>query len=640
MKKKLLLTLACLCGIVMGAKADGYGLKIADIDVVDENKGDLITVINAIDGVTATGSMSYNNETQTLTLKDVNIDFGSKQFVSHETTIFNEDTYCAILVEKALTIEVTGTNSIKYSGDIINVYANLTISGNGSLSLDVASSGRKPMFIINESTIVIDKTTVICLGEDYDGITGRNVGKIVINQSTMKSLGGFYELREITVTNARISEPEGAFVAPYMIADASGNVAKNVVIVPDTRKEAGLSWSETNVRCDYGNAFDAPTLTNESGVAVTFESDHPEFATIDATGKVTIVKPSIVDYSTITCDEYGNNIEIVHIKAIFAGNTEYKPQIAGYSMIILKGWPNLSVSGPTTIFLGETFENPVVIAKNNMGETLDLTLTFSSENESVATVDATTGAITPVGIGQAHIIAVSSENEYYYARGDGYYLTVKQRGETTLSFAKDSYTAIIGQDFTAPVLTNSDNVAITYSSSDETVAQVDATSGSVTVVGIGETVITATFEGNDDYKATSASYTLTVKKITPAVAFAKSEYAVAMGDAFESPVAVTTPEGLAVTYRSSEETVATVNTVTGELTILAAGETIITASFEGDDHHEAAQGSYKLTVSPVSGIGTLSNGMIKATVYDLLGRRVKNVTKGGIYVVGGHKVMK
>ncbi len=50
---------------------------------------------------------------------------------------------------------------------------------------------------------------------------------------------------------------------------------------------------------------------------------------------------------------------------------------------------------------------------------------------------------------------------------------------------------------------------MTYSSSNTAVATVNG-QGAVTLVGAGETTITATFAGNDDYLAGSASYKLVV----------------------------------------------------------------------------------------------------------------------------------
>ena len=60
---------------------------------------------------------------------------------------------------------------------------------------------------------------------------------------------------------------------------------------------------------------------------------------------------------------------------------------------------------------------------------------------------------------------------------------------------------------------------------------------------------------------------------------------------------VKAPAGKTVTYASSDQTVATVNESTGAVTLVGAGTTLITASFAGDDTHNAASGSYALTVA-------------------------------------------
>ena len=53
---------------------------------------------------------------------------------------------------------------------------------------------------------------------------------------------------------------------------------------------------------------------------------------------------------------------------------------------------------------------------------------------------------------------------------------------------------------------------ITYESSNESVAKVNAATGEVTIVGVGTAVITATAAGSDNYDEASASYTLTVSR--------------------------------------------------------------------------------------------------------------------------------
>ena len=83
----------------------------------------------------------------------------------------------------------------------------------------------------------------------------------------------------------------------------------------------------------------------------------------------------------------------------------------------------------------------------------------------------------------------------------------------TMSFSPTSVTAILGENFTAPTLTiNPSGLAVTYSSSNTSVATVNSSTGAVTINAVGTTTITASFAGNDDYYDNSASYTLTVKQ--------------------------------------------------------------------------------------------------------------------------------
>ena len=80
-----------------------------------------------------------------------------------------------------------------------------------------------------------------------------------------------------------------------------------------------------------------------------------------------------------------------------------------------------------------------------------------------------------------------------------------------LKYSEATCNVIIGESYTLPTLSNPYSVAITYSSSDETVAIVDE-AGNVNLKGEGTTTIKAYFPGNETYAYGSASYTLTVKK--------------------------------------------------------------------------------------------------------------------------------
>ncbi len=78
-----------------------------------------------------------------------------------------------------------------------------------------------------------------------------------------------------------------------------------------------------------------------------------------------------------------------------------------------------------------------------------------------------------------------------------------------LAYETASYNVILGDEFTAPTLANPNNLAVTYESSDPTVATVDE-DGAVAILAVGTTTITASSAETDTYKAGQASYTITV----------------------------------------------------------------------------------------------------------------------------------
>ncbi len=85
------------------------------------------------------------------------------------------------------------------------------------------------------------------------------------------------------------------------------------------------------------------------------------------------------------------------------------------------------------------------------------------------------------------------------------------QAQSSLSFPQSEYNARIGEVFEEPVVTkNPANATVTYASSDESVATVNASTGDVTLVTTGDAVITASFTGNDNYTPSTVSYTLHV----------------------------------------------------------------------------------------------------------------------------------
>lgn len=166
------------------------------------------------------------------------------------------------------------------------------------------------------------------------------------------------------------------------------------------------------------------------------------------------------------------------------------------------------------------------------------------------------------------------------ARLDDIVLIGKSDGkeDNGLSFSSETASAVIGGESSIfPTLTNPNDLAVTYSSSDEKVAVINE-EGVITLVAAGETTITATFAGNDDYKAGSASYVLTVtaanQVATPVIAFGAENF-------FESTTATITCETAGVTILYSTDRGETWKTYTDVLTLTETTTLVAKATKEG-----------------------------------------------------------
>ena len=160
---------------------------------------------------------------------------------------------------------------------------------------------------------------------------------------------------------------------------------------------------------------------------------------------------------------------------------------------------------------GDEFTAPTL----STAEGFDGTVTYSyvsSNQENSVILDEATGEILieANAEGTITVTATSAATNNFKAGTASYTITiVDNRVEAGLAYSVEEFEARLGEDNTFPTLTNPNELAVSYKSSNEDVATVDA-EGNVTLVGKGTTTITATSEATDTYKAGVASYVLTV----------------------------------------------------------------------------------------------------------------------------------
>lgn len=175
----------------------------------------------------------------------------------------------------------------------------------------------------------------------------------------------------------------------------------------------------------------------------------------------------------------------------------------------------------------------------------------------------------------------------------------------TINIEEGNEATFTGQTATLRTDETELNNAITYTTNNDAMFEAyDTKVGPKTLKtgAYGTATVTAKFNGDDTYEASTATYTVNyTEKEKPATTldFDLTTKTLNMGETFTATAALKAGETAisgAVTYTSSKAEVATVNKTTGEVSALTAGKTTITATFAGTSEYKSSTASYELTV--------------------------------------------
>lgn len=301
-------------------------------------------------------------------------------------------------------------------------------------------------------------------------------------------------------------------------------------------------------------------LIDPDDVDIAFTSSSQTVATVSETGLVTPVGPGSTTI-TVTVGTVTDTITINVISEI--------------SSIVITETELDLVTDETS-----TFQITVLDAEGD--PVVDPSLDFTSSNTSIVSVDED-GVVTAVEAGMA-TITVSGGGE-----SDTIEVTVHAASEGNITVSGTRFSALAGDDLAIGglvVVTDAGGVVIPdadlmFMPLDPTILTVDDATGILSPLAAGTTLVTVT---SDDDPTGSATFRVTV--------LAAGSVDVFEIDPVEATIAVdattdlalvaeadgTEIDDLLVTFSSSDETVATVDPFTGEVTGVAAGTATITAT--------------------------------------------------------------
>ena len=293
-------------------------------------------------------------------------------------------------------------------------------------------------------------------------------------------------------------------------------------------------------------AFSLVAPTTKSDGAFTYTSSNTAVATVDA-NTITIVGPGS---STITAVQASTpNFASAMISALFTVN-RVPTVLSGFSAV-------------TKIF-GDASFGLVPPTSNSDGA-----ITYTSSNTNVATIVGSTVSV--VGAGTSTITASQANTSVYASATVSATLTVSQATTVLSGFSVPA--KIIGEaDFALVPPTTNSNGAITYTSSNPSVATVSG--NTITLVGLGITTITAVQAATANYTPRTISANLPVTLLSTVL----SNFVISSKTVADVAFVLTPPTSNSTgtfTYVSSNLLVAT---IAGDIvTIRGTGTCTITA---------------------------------------------------------------
>ena len=359
----------------------------------------------------------------------------------------------------------------------------------------------------------------------------------------------------------------------YTSSDTSvATIVENVVTIVGVgtstitaSQESTANYTSATITASFTVGL-AATITDFSVSAKTFGDASFSLVnpTSDSDGLFTYISSDIsvatIDGSIVTIVGGGTTT----ITAVQALTATYGPGSISATLVVNKATTILTDFSVVTKTFGDASFNIIAPTTNGNGA-----FTYTSSDTSVATV--TGSRITIVGGGSATITAVQAATVNYLTETITAPFTVNQKAPTITNFVVPAkITADAPFSLIAP--TSNSSGAFTYTSSDTSVATIEGST--VTIVGNGSSIITATQESTANYLSGSITSTLIVR-LTPIL----TDFSVAtkiIGDVSFALIPPTTNSDGIFTYISSDISIATI--VGNRVNIVKAGTVTITAN--------------------------------------------------------------
>ena len=377
----------------------------------------------------------------------------------------------------------------------------------------------------------------------------------------------------------------------YVAIDACGNYAASSTSGTLTvARAAPTIGALTAPAKNFGDAsFNLTAPTSNSDGAITYTSSAPGVATVTSTG------------GTVTVVGAGSTT----ITATQAASGNYTVGSVTASLVVSAIAPTIgTLTAPAKNF-GDASFNLTAPTSNSGGA-----FTYTSSAPGVATVTSTGGTVTIVGTGTTTITATQA------ASADGNYTGGSSvTASFVVSASLSNFTVPTGKvygdaSFNLTDPTTIDNtVGFTFTSSNTVVATISGRT--VTIVGAGSSVITASQAATENRAQMDISATLIVARLTPVITLADITKTYGSAQFRLTPTSTNTDDasGAALSFTSSNTDVASI-VDTSFVSINGVGDATITIAIAATANF--TDGSRNVVVTVNKGTPVLSTFSVSA----------------------------
>jgi hypothetical protein len=334
--------------------------------------------------------------------------------------------------------------------------------------------------------------------------------------------------------------------------------------------------------------FDLPRPTSSSRGAFTYATSDPEIVSVTPAGRATIKSNGTV---TITASQ--------------ASTDDWSAASVTYKVVVGVATPSLTgVDDITKTFGDEGFTMP--LPKSGSAGAF----TFSSGDELVIKIGAADGKVTIVGAGAATVTIKQAAAKGYAETSISRRITIG-KATPTLSDLLVADKAFGSADFSLKPTSNSAG-KITFSTDNAGIFEVNETTGSIRIVGVGTATLTAKQASTANYEAASVSATVTVRKGTPVLTWSPGTKT--FGDAdFELATPESPSNGKFTFSVAAEDSTRARILSTGRLSLLRAGTVSLTAKQDATNLWNEASVTGTLTIEKAA--PTITNFVIPSKTY-------------------------